>query len=134
MKVLVPVVETPDGRMMVAPHFGGATAFVIIEVGPGGECRVVKRMEAGGGPGGKGRAVMTWAYYHGVDAAVARTMGRGAYENLRAAGIPVYYAESLDPCEAARAVAEGRARPLSQDELLEGMGRGRGGGWGRRGW
>ncbi len=134
MRVLVPVVETPDGRVMVAPHFGGATAFLIIEV-EGGECRVVNRLDAGGGPGGKGRAVTSWAYYHRVDAAVARTMGRGAYENLTAAGIRVYYAESLDPCEAARAVAEGRARPLTENELLEGMGRGRRGhGWGRRGW
>ncbi len=134
MRVLVPVVETRDGRLLVSPHFGGATSFIIIEV-VGGECHVVDRLDVGPGPGGRGRVVVPWAAQRGVEAVVAREMGPGAYEAFTAAGIRVYYAESLDPCEAARAVAEGRARPFDASMVTPGRGLGRGmGGGHRHGW
>ncbi len=137
MRVLVPVVFTPDGRMLLAPHFGGAQAYVVLEVDGG--CRVVDRLDVGAGqPGGRGRLVVGWAIERGVEAVAAREIGPGAFEGFLANGIRVYYAESLDPCEAARAVAEGRARPLEQPTATGyGLGAGHGGrghgrGWGRR--
>ncbi len=136
MKVLVPVVYTRDGRMLLAPHFGGAQAYLVLEVDGG--CRVVDKLDFGAGqPGGRGRVVVGWAVERGVEAVTAREIGRGAFEGFLANGIRVYYAESLDPCEAARAVVEGRAKPLEEPTteghgLGAGHGHGYGRGWGRR--
>ncbi|AEM39265.1 Dinitrogenase iron-molybdenum cofactor biosynthesis protein [Pyrolobus fumarii 1A] len=118
MRVVVPLVRTRDGRLLVSPHFGGATHYAIIEVDRG-ECKIVDMLEAPPGIGGRGRIVAPWAYQHGAHAAVAKEMGWGAYEAFTAIGVRVYHAESLDPCEAARAIAEGRAKPFTLEDVKE---------------
>ena len=135
MRILAPVVYTRDGRMMLAPHFGGAQAYVVLDVNGG--CRIVDKLDLGAGqPGGRGRVVVGWAIERGVEAVVAREIGPGAFEGFIANGIRVYYAESLDPCEAAKAVLEGKAR-LIEAPTASGYGfggRGGGHGWGRGRW
>ena len=115
--MLVPVIEE-GGSRIVADHFGSATSYIVISIS-GNSCRKVDELRPARRAGGKALLVASWAMNKGVKAAVAKEICRRAYDYLRIHGITLYYIESSDPCEAARAVAEGEARVYPEELVHE---------------
>ena len=115
--MLVPVVEE-GGSRIVAGHFGSATSYIIISIS-GNSCRKVDELRPAKRAGGKALLVASWAMNKGVKAAVAREICRRAYDYLRVHGITLYYTDFSDPCGAAKAVAEGRAKVYPEELVHE---------------
>ncbi len=117
MKILVPL-ESEGGKRIIADRFEYATYYIIFDVSSN-KCRELDMLKPARTEGGRRLLIASWAMNRDVKAAVAKEIGRRAYDYLRIHGITLYYVDSSDPCEAARAVVKGKARVYPEELILE---------------
>jgi len=100
MKVAVPVTSNKE-PYIISSHFGRSRYFALVEIKEGGyEVEVLENpafKERGAGMrehGGHGRTAVSFVGSLGVEAVIVKSIGYGAFYNLKDLGIKVY--ESSD--------------------------------------
>ncbi|AAB90572.1 MULTISPECIES: NifB/NifX family molybdenum-iron cluster-binding protein [Archaeoglobus] len=95
MRVAMPILDQKDG-LRVAPHFGKARRFYILDL-ESGKSSVVEIPEA---EKGRGRMIAEILREKGVSVVVCRNIGEGALERLKEAGIEVRKTDKSNPDDA----------------------------------
>lgn len=102
MRVLVPVIPVKD-ELLLSPHFGRAVAFALFEIeGDSYRFELHRNPVPPQQERGRGRSVVTFVSKLKPEVIIAKSIGPGAFEKMRALGIKVVKSEDRSAEEAVR--------------------------------
>ncbi|MCD6488245.1 MAG: NifB/NifX family molybdenum-iron cluster-binding protein [Desulfurococcales archaeon] len=117
MRVVVPVVRVRD-ELFVSPHFGRALGFAVYVVEDnsyrleGVYNNPVSPQEKSGS--GRGRRVLSFVFSLRPDIVVVKSIGSGAFYNLREMGIRIYRTSDKYADEAIEKLVKGELEELKK--------------------
>lgn len=116
MRVLVPVIPAKD-ELLLSPHFSRAVAFALFEVeGDSYRSELHRNPVPPQRERGRGRSVVAFVSKLKPEVVIAKSVGPGAFEKLRALGIKVLKSDDRSAEEAVRRFLRGELEEMREPE------------------